>query len=114
MRSFALVSLFLALGATGGPATVTIQPSSVGFKDALAACPSGTLGAITLTLGHLRIAEAAGVVSDIDSGNPSSQSVTLAKGGSSATARVNASKKTVSATHVTAASNKRVACVAPD
>jgi hypothetical protein len=114
MRSLVVVLLFAALGASGATASVTVKPSSIGFKQALAACPSGTLGAISLTLGHVRVAEAPGVNSDIDSANPSAQSVALSGGSGNATATVNASKNTVSAKHVTLASSKRVACVAPD
>jgi hypothetical protein len=114
MRPFAVVLLSVALGAAGSPATVTVAPSSIGFKQALAACPPGTLAAISLTLGHLRVAEAPGVDSDIDAADPNAQSVALSSGSKSATAIVNASKNAVSAKHVTLASGKRVACVAPD
>jgi len=114
MRFFALLILVGALGAAGSPASVTVQPSSIGFKQALAACPAGTLAAVSLTLGHVRVAEGAGVNSDIDDANPSAQTVTLTSGNRTATATVSASKNTVSAKHVTLASVKRVACVAPD
>jgi len=113
-RPFALVLLAAALGVAGATTSVTVQPSSIGFKDALSACPAGTLGAISLALGHLRVAEGSGVESDIDSANPNAQIVTLVSGTKSATATVNASKHTVSAKHVALASAKRVACVAPD
>jgi hypothetical protein len=113
-RFFAAALLLMALGASAAPATVTVQPSSIGFKEALAACPAGTLGSISIALGHVRVSEAAGVDSDIDSANPNAQTVTLSNGSKSATATVNASKHTVSAGHVTLASGKRVACVAPD
>jgi hypothetical protein len=114
MRSFAIASFLALLGAAGMPGSVTVVPSSLGFKQALAACPPGTLGAITLTLGHVRVAEAPGVDSDIDSTSPNAQLVSLASGSQHATATVNASKNTVMAAHVTLASRKRVACVAPD
>jgi hypothetical protein len=114
MRSFALLLPLVALGASGAPGSVTVQPSSIGFKDALAACPSGTLAAISITLGHMRISEAAGVDSDIDDANPSAQTVTLSLGSKSATAKVDAAKHVVSAKHVTAASANRVACVSAD
>ncbi len=114
IKPFALIALFAALGAAGSVSGVTVAPSSIGFKQALAACPPGTLGAISLTLGHLRIAEEPGVDSDIDDANPNAQTVTLTNGGRSATASVNASKNTVTAKHVSLASGKRVACVAPD
>jgi hypothetical protein len=114
IKPFAAVLLVVALGAAGAPATVAVQPSSIGFKSALAACPSGTLASISLTLGHVRVAEAPGVESDIDDANPSAQTLTLTSGSAAATATVNAAKNTVTAKHVTLASGKRVACVAPD
>jgi hypothetical protein len=114
MRPFAMVLFLGVLGAGGAPASVTVAPSSIGFKQALAACPAGTLGAISLTLGHVRVAEGPGVESDINAASPNAQSVMLSNGSESATAMVNASKSTVSARHVTLASGKRVACVAPD
>ncbi len=114
MKSFAIAALVALLGAAGAPASVTVAPSSIGFKQALAACPAGTLGAITLTLGHVRVAEGAGVESDIGGASPAAQTVSLSAGSASATAKVDASKNTVSAKHVTLASGKRVACVAPD
>jgi hypothetical protein len=114
MRFLALLILVGAVGAAGPSTSVTVQPSSIGFEHALAACPGGTLAAISLTLGHVRVAEAAGVNTDIDSANPNAQTVTLTGGGRTATATVNASKNIVSAKHVTLASAKRVACVAAD
>ncbi|MBV9718130.1 MAG: hypothetical protein JOZ77_02355 [Candidatus Eremiobacteraeota bacterium] len=114
MKLVAVFLLTATFGATGGSATVSVQPSSIGFKQALASCPSGSLAAISLTLGHVRVAESAGVDSDIDAANPSAQSVMLSNGNASATVMVNASKNTVSARHVTLASSKRVACIAPD
>ncbi|HMF29568.1 MAG TPA: hypothetical protein VKE42_12390 [Candidatus Cybelea sp.] len=79
-----------------------------------AACPQGTLAGISLSLGHVRIAESAGVDSDVDDSNTRSQTVTLTSGSKTATATVNAHENTVSAKHVTLASGNRVACVAPD
>jgi hypothetical protein len=114
MRSLAVVLLLAALGATGGPVTVTVGPSNIGFEQALAACPPGTLGSISLSLGHVRVHGAPGVDSDIEDTNLSAQTVTLSKGSQSATATVNAAKNTVSGKHVTLASRRRVACVAPD
>lgn len=114
IKPFALIVLVAALGAGAAASSVTVQPSSIGFKQALEACPSGTLGAISLTLGHVRVAEGPGVDSDIDDANPNAQAVTLSNGSRSASVMVNASKNTVGAKHVTLASGKRVACVAPD
>jgi hypothetical protein len=113
IRPFAIIALIAALGAAGS-SSVTVQPSSIGFKDALAACPAGTLGAISLTLGHVRVAEAPGVDSDVDAQSASAQLVSLTSGSKSATATVNALKNTVSAKHATLTSHGRVACVAPD
>ncbi len=114
IKPLALPLLVVALGAAGSSSHVTVNPSSIGFKDALAACPSGTLASISLTLGHVRVAEASGVDSDIDDANPAAQTITLTSGTKSATATVNAHANTVAAKHVTLASGKRVACVAPD
>lgn len=114
MRSFAAGLLLVTLGAAAASTTVTVQPSSISFKDALAACPAGTLAAISLTLGHVRISEGAGVTSDVDDANPNAQSITLSQGSLTASVTVNASKNTVTAKHVTAASRRRVACVSPD
>ncbi len=114
IRPFAVLSLVVGLGATAASSSVTVQPSSIGFKQALSSCPAGTLAAISLTLGHLRVAEGPGVDSDIDDANPNAQTIMLASGSKSASVTVNASKSTVMAKHVTLASGKRVACVAPD
>jgi hypothetical protein len=114
IKPFVVLALLCALGASGSSGSVTLHPSSIGFKEALAACPSGTLAAISLTLGHLRVSESPGVDSDVDSANPNSQTVMLSSGSKGATATVNALRNTVSAKHVTLASGNRVACVAPD
>lgn len=114
IKPLVLPLLVAALGASGAASTVTVQPSNISFRSALAACPSGSLAGISLTLGHVRVSEAAGVDSDIDDANPSAQMVTLTSGSKSATATVNAHANTVAAKHVTLASGKRVACVAPD
>ncbi|MBV8066861.1 MAG: hypothetical protein JO113_02705, partial [Candidatus Eremiobacteraeota bacterium] len=75
-RPFAAAMLVVAMGAAA-TSSVTVQPSSIGFKQALASCPAGSLAAISLTLGHLRVAEGPGVDSDIDDANPNAQTVTL-------------------------------------
>lgn len=114
LKPFALLALLAALGASASSASVTVAPSSIGFKEALAACPAGTLAGISIVLGHVRVAEAAGVDTDIDNANPNAQTIALSGSGKSATATVNAANHTVAAKHVTLASGKRVACVAPD
>lgn len=114
IKPLATVSLLAVLGAAGGATTVTVQPSNISFGSMHAACGPGTLAAISFALGHVRIAENAGVDSDLDDTNPSAQTVKLSSGRESATATVNAHNNTVSAKRVTLASAKRVACVAPD
>jgi hypothetical protein len=114
MKPFAVALLVASLGAAGGSSNVTLQSSSIGFKDALAACSAGTMAAISLTLGHVRVAEAPGVASDIDDASPTSQMIELSNGSKGAKVTVNAHAGTVAAKHVTAASSKRVACIAPD
>lgn len=113
-KPLAAVLLFAALGAAGATSALTLSPSNLGFTEALAQCPAGTLGAITIALGHVRIAPAPGVESDIDDEMPSSQIVTLTGRGKSATAIVNASAHTVTAKHASFAARKRVVCVAPE
>ncbi|MBV8490078.1 MAG: hypothetical protein JO199_06050 [Candidatus Eremiobacteraeota bacterium] len=113
MRVFAALALLVAIGATGAPATVTVAPANLSFKQAMTACP-GALAGITFTLGHLRIAEQSGVDSDIDASNPAAQVVTLAaSNGGGAKVTVNATTHQVTAKNVTL-SGKNVACVAPD
>jgi len=72
------------------------------------------MAGISLSLGHVRIAESAGVQTDLDDADTRAQVVTLTGGGKTATATVNAHENTVTAKHVTLASRNRVACVAPD
>jgi hypothetical protein len=112
-KPLAAALLVAALGATAPPA-LTISPSNLGFTEALGQCPAGTLGAITIALGHVRVTAAPGIESDIDDANPNAQTVTLAGRGKSATATVNASAHTVAAKHLSPAARRRVACVAPE
>jgi hypothetical protein len=116
MKAFASILLAAATVATASAATptsVTVQASNMSFKDAMNACP-GALAGISFTLNHLRVAEHAGVVSDLDDANPTAQVLTLqdANGGS-ATVKVNAVAHTVGAKNVKLA-NGSVACVSPD
>ncbi len=113
MRILAVLSLLAALGAASSPATVTVAQSNLSFKQAMAACP-GALAGVTFTLNHLRIAEMAGVSSDLDDADPASQTLTLtAAGGGSATVKVDAQTRQVTAKNVKL-SGKNVACIAPD
>ena len=111
---FAVIALLATIGAAGGTTTVTVNPSNISFRQAWEACSSESLAAISLTLGHVRVAEGPGVQSDIDVQSAGAQTLTLSSGSKIATAMVNALKNTVSAKHVTLASRGRVACVAPD
>ncbi|MGA7355617.1 MAG: hypothetical protein WA431_00805 [Candidatus Cybelea sp.] len=113
IRSFALLLPLVALGATGTPATVTVQASNISFRDAFAACPAGTMASMSFSLSHLRIAPAPGVESDIDDANPNAQVIMLT-GEGKATVTVNAAKHTVTAKHVTLVSARRAACIAPE
>lgn len=114
IRSLALLLPLAALGATGTPATVTVQASNISFRDAFAACPAGTMASISISLGHVRIAPAPGIDSDIDDANPNAQVITLTGEGKNATVTVNATKRTVTAKHVTLVSARRAACIAPE
>ncbi|MGB9650525.1 MAG: hypothetical protein WCB01_01855 [Candidatus Cybelea sp.] len=114
IRPFAVIALFAAIGATGATTSVTVNPSNISFRQAWEACQSESLAGISLTLGHVRVAEGPGVQSDIDVQSAGAQTITLSSGSKSATAVVNALKNTVSAKHVTLASRGRVACIAPD
>jgi hypothetical protein len=79
----------------------------------MAACP-GALAGISFALNHLRVAEQAGVVSDLDDASPTAQVLTLQNAsGASATVMVNAVAHTVSAKNVKLG-NKSVACVSAD
>jgi hypothetical protein len=79
----------------------------------MAACP-GALAGITFTLGHVRIAEQAGVSSDVDDANPAAQTIVLTPAsGGGANVTVDATKHLVTAKNVKLSGNN-VACVAPD
>ena len=113
MRVLAAISLLAALGAANASTSVTVQPSSLTFKEAMAACP-GALAGITITLNHVRIAEQPGVTSDIDDADPMAQAIALsASGGASAKVTVNAKTHQVVAKNVKL-SGHNVACIAPD
>ncbi len=107
--TLATAGIALAAGST----TVTVAPSSLGYRQMSAACP-GALAAMSFTLHHLRIAEAAGATTDIDSKNPNAQSIVVALGAQRAKVWANAAQHTVTAKHVVLASNKKVACVTHD
>lgn len=112
MRIMAAVTFMAALGATGSATTVTVAPSSIGFKQAMAACP-GALAAVSFTLGHVRIAELPGVSSDLDDTVPTAQTIALTSASGNANVTVNAKTRQVSANNVKL-SGKTVACIGHD
>lgn len=109
--SFALSATVAAIAA-GGP--VTLKPSSMTFQQSLAACP-GALGAVTFTLGHSRVAAAAGIDTDSDADAAGVETVQFTgTKGAMATIVANGHARTVSGKNVTAKANGSVACVMPD
>jgi hypothetical protein len=113
LASILLVAATVATASAATPASVTVQASGVSFKDAMAACP-GALAGISFTLYHLRVAEQAGVLADLDDASPTAQVLVLqGANGASATVKINAQAHTVSAKNVKLA-NKTVACVSAD
>jgi hypothetical protein len=109
--SFVLLAT-LAAGASNGP--VTLKPSSMTFQQALGACP-GALGSVTFTLGHSRVAAAAGVDTDTDATAVGVETVQFAGAkGAAATVVTNGHALTVSGKNVTTKANGTVACVMPD
>jgi hypothetical protein len=116
MKILAAILLAAATGATAAASaatTVTIAPSTLSFKQSMAACP-GALAGITITQNHLRVAEQPGVLSDLDAASPTAQLLTLQNAtGAAAAVTVNASTHTVTGKNVKL-SGKSVACVWPD
>jgi hypothetical protein len=107
-----LISSTLVAGAAGGP--VTLKPSSMTFQQALAACP-GALGSVTFSLGHSRVAAAAGVSTDTDADAAGVETVKFAgTKGEAATIVANGHARSVNGKNVTAKANGSVACVMPD
>jgi hypothetical protein len=103
----------LAIASAGTMPSVMVQASNVSFKDAMAACP-GALAGISFALNHLRVAEHAGVVSDLDDADATAQVLMLQDAnGASATVNINAKAHTVSAKNVKLG-NPNVACVSAD
>jgi hypothetical protein len=113
LASILLAAATVATASAATPTSVTVQASNVSFKDAMAACP-GALAGISFALNHLRVAEHAGVVSDLDEDTVTAQVLTLQDAnGASATVKINAVAHTVSAKNVKLA-GKNVVCVSAD
>lgn len=112
----ALFSLLLVTAAAGAAAqTVTIAPSSLSFKQAISGC-SGSLGSVTFTLGHARVAPQPGVSEDVDTSASGVDVVTFTNDatGKSAVATADGHAHTVSAKNVQAKLKNQLACINPD
>lgn len=110
----ALIVLAGALHASAATSSVTLTASSLTFKQALAACP-GALGTVTFSLGHARVAEAAGVSSQSDTTSAGVDTVTFTNDKSqSATVIVNGHDRTVSGKNVQVKWKGQLACVMPE
>jgi type 1 fimbria pilin len=122
MKTPAVLSALLALllGASAASAAtapaVTLKSSTLTFKQAVAACQPGALGAVSFTLGHARIVGLPGVSEQVDTSSSGIDVVTFDNdaSGKSATATVNGHKNTVSAKNVKVKWNEQLACVMPD
>jgi len=113
----AFFSLLIATAAAGAaaPQTVTLQPISMTFKQAVSVC-GGTLGSITFTLGHARVVGQPGVTEAVDTAASGIDVVTFTNDstGKSATATANGHEHTVTAKNVEVRSRNSVACIKPD
>ncbi|MGA8534732.1 MAG: hypothetical protein WB615_11530 [Candidatus Tumulicola sp.] len=112
------VLLFLIAGAGSAIAatsTVTLHPSTLTFKQAISTC-AGSLGSVTFTLGHARVASVAGVSDQTDTSSAGIDVVTFTndKTGQSAVAKANGHTSTVSAKNVQVKWKNQVACINPD
>ena len=114
-----ITALFAILSATAAVAvasqTVTLQPSSLSFKQAISAC-SGSLGSVTFTLGHSRVAAQPGVSEDVDTSSAGIDTVTFTNDatGKSAVATANGHEHKVTAKNVQAKWKNQLACINPD
>ncbi len=104
-----------AANAAAAGSAVTLQPSTLTFKQAISAC-SGSLGSITFTLGHARVASLPGVSDETDTSSAGIDTVTFTndKSGQTAMAKVNGHNSTVSAKNVEVKWKNQLACVNPD
>jgi type 1 fimbria pilin len=112
------VLAFLVAGAASAiaaAAAVTLQPSTLTFKQAISAC-SGSLGSVTFTLGHARVASLPGVSDQTDTSSTGIDMVTFTndKTGQSAVAKTNGHNNTVTAKNVQVKWKNQLACVNPD
>ena len=121
MKTPVVLSMVLALLTAGAShamaagSSVTLQPSTLTFKQALSAC-SGSLGSITFTLGHARVASLPGVSDQTDTSSAGIDTVTFTndKTGQSAVVKANGHGNTVTAKNVQVKWKNQLACVNPD
>ncbi|MBV8373578.1 MAG: hypothetical protein JOY69_09975 [Candidatus Eremiobacteraeota bacterium] len=120
MKTSVVRSSLLALLMTGSAfavalaSTVTLQPSTLSFKQALSAC-AGSLGSVTFTLGHARTASLPGVTEQVDTSSAGIDSITFTdSGGKSATATANGHTHAVSAKNLQVKWKNQLACINPD
>jgi hypothetical protein len=113
--SVTFVALVLAAVAAAGASSgsVTLTPSSMTFKQALAACP-GALGSVTFTLGHVRVAAASDVSTQTDTSSAGIDTITFSGAGGGATVIANGHSHSVSGKHLETKARNQVACVMPD
>ena len=111
----AFFTILLATAASAATSqTVTLQPSSLSYKQATAAC-AGALGSITFTLGHARAASLTGVAEDVDTSTSGIDTITFSdSSGKSATAVANGHNHTVAAKNVQVKWHNQLACIMPD
>jgi type 1 fimbria pilin len=119
MKAPAAIALVLVLlgtaAASAATSAVTLQASSLSFKQAASTC-AGSLGSISFTLGHTRAASLPGVSDQTDTSSAGIDTITFSndKSGKSATVVTNAHNLTVSAKNVAVKWNGQLACVNPD
>jgi hypothetical protein len=113
----ALAFVLMLLGAataSAATAPVTLEPGSLSYKEAAAAC-HGALGTVTFTLGHTRVASLPGVSEQVDTSATGIDTITLTdnKTGATATVVANGHSRTVTAKNVQVKWNHQLACVMP-
>ena len=119
MKVPALFSVFftilLATAASAATSqTVTLQPGSLSYKQAVSAC-TGALGSVTFTLGHARSASLPGVSEDVDTSSSGIDTITFTdSSGKSGTAVANGHNHTVTAKNVQVKWHNQLACIMPD
>ncbi|MEO6834472.1 MAG: hypothetical protein ABI231_01005 [Candidatus Tumulicola sp.] len=120
MKAPAVFSAFIALlfgaaAASAATSAITLQGSTLTFKQAIATCP-GALGTVTFSLGHSRVASLPGVSDQIDTSSSGIDTITFTndKTGKTAVVTANGHKSTVSAKNVQVKWHDQLACVMPD